>query len=88
LKKPSRSFEPENALRRLCAEPAADFGDRLLARANGPIIPFRTFLVVARDMVFASPDATATLLAALVALQMCALQRGDEHCALLAPSRN
>lgn len=71
MKKTSFSFEPESALQSLCAEPAASFGARLLARADGPAIPFRTFVLVARDMVQCDPDDTATWLAALVALQMC-----------------
>jgi hypothetical protein len=65
------SLEPAAALRHLCAEPAAEFGARLLARAEGSAVPFRTFVQVARDMVRGQPHGTATWLAALVALEMC-----------------
>ncbi len=75
VKKTLSSFAPESALRSICAEPAAAFGARLLARADGPAIPFRTFVQVARDMVHGDPDDAATWLAAMVALQMCADQR-------------
>ncbi|MGE3174737.1 MAG: hypothetical protein AB7O97_19055 [Planctomycetota bacterium] len=66
----SAPLEPTAALRSLCAEPAATFGARLLARTTGPAIPFRTFVQVARDMVTGQPDAAATWLAAMVALDM------------------
>lgn len=71
MKKMLCPFEQAQALRRLCAEPAAAFGARLLQRAEGPAIPFRTFVLVARDMVAADPGDAAVLLAALIALQMC-----------------
>jgi hypothetical protein len=65
------ALEPTAALRRLCAEPAAEFGARLLARSAGSAVPFRAFVQVARDMVHGDPDDAATWLAALVALDMC-----------------
>lgn len=68
---PIKPASPTMALLRLCAEPAARFGTRLLERADGPAIPFRTFVHVARDMVSHEPESAATWLAALVALQMC-----------------
>ena len=67
---PLQSMRAETALRRLCALPASTFGERLLARAAGRVITFREFITVAREMVRAQPDETATWLAALVALDM------------------
>ena len=86
MKKTLASFEPRTALARLCAEPAAEFGARLLARADGPAIPFRTFVLVARDMVAGEPEDAANWLAALVALQMCAAAEAAE--AEASPSPN
>jgi hypothetical protein len=64
------SLRAEDALRDLCAVPASAFGERLLARASGPVISFREFVAVARELVRAEPDAMATWLAALVALDV------------------
>lgn len=74
----------EVALRGLCAGPASAFGARLLALADGPVITFLQFVEAARDMVRAEPEATATWLAALVALEM----RKDAPPPHTAPSRN
>lgn len=62
--------DPEMALRQLCAEPAAAFGEQLLARSDGTAISFRTFVVVARELVRGSPDDAARWIAAMVALDM------------------
>jgi hypothetical protein len=78
VKKTLALFECRYALASLCAEPAAEFGARLLARAHGPQIPFRTFVLVARDMVAGEPEDAANWLAALVALQMCAAAEAAE----------
>jgi hypothetical protein len=65
-----RSMRAELALRELCAAPASTFGRRLLARANGGPITFHEFIALAREMVRSEPDAMATWLAALVALEV------------------
>jgi hypothetical protein len=68
--RPMHSMRADEALRDLCAVPASAFGERLLARASGPVITFREFVAVARELVRAEPDAMATWLAALVALDV------------------
>ena len=64
------SMRAEPALRELCAAPASTFGKRLLARSNGGPITFHEFIALAREMIRSEPDAMATWLAALVALEV------------------
>jgi len=76
------------ALRQLCAEPAAAFGERLLARADGASISFRVFVQCARDLVAASPEDAARWIAAMVALEMFGMRRDDDLAGLRPPGVN
>jgi hypothetical protein len=76
------------ALRQLCAEPAAAFGEQLLARADGASISFRVFVQCARELVAASPDDAARWIAAMVALEMFGIRRGDDWAGMRPPDVN
>ncbi len=77
--RPFGPCDPGFALRQLCAEPAAAFGERLLARADGASISFRVFVQCARELVAANPDDAARWIAAMVALDMYDMRRDDER---------
>lgn len=86
--RPFGPSDPVLALRQLCAEPAAAFGEQLLARADGASISFRVFVQCARELVAASPDDAARWIAAMVALEMFGMRRGDDWAGMRPPDVN
>lgn len=78
--------QARESLRQLTVPHALDFGARLLRRGKSPLLTFREFVAVARECWEEAPDAAATYLAALVALEM-ASDEGAPACPV-APSRN